>query len=101
MTNPADRPGKRALDVTVDGRTVTSESVVLDAGASRTVTTTVRLTEPGSHVLAVGNGSVTVEVERGGPMGGVAEGDTVVLVAAAGALVIAVAVLFLLLARRR
>jgi len=101
VTNPADRPGKRTLDVTVDGRTVASESVVLDAGDSRTVTTAVRLTEPGSHVLAVGNGSVTVEVEQGGPVGGVADGDTVVLVAAAGVLVIAVAVLFLLLARRR
>jgi len=101
VTNPTDRPGEREIDVTVDGRTVATESVRLNAGESRTVRTTVRLTDSGSHVLSVDSGSVTVVVERAGPLGGAGGSATTVLLAGAGLVVVGLVAILLVVLRFR
>jgi len=62
VTNDAPIPAHGAYDVTVDGETVTTETVRLDAGAETTVAVTVPLDAPGERVIAAGGERVAIDV---------------------------------------
>jgi len=62
VANDAPIPAHGAYEVTVDGETVTTETVRLDAGAETTVAVTVPLDAPGERVIAAGGERVAVDV---------------------------------------
>ncbi|MFD1598480.1 hypothetical protein [Halobellus rarus] len=57
VRNDADYPGEVALAFARDGEPFETRTVRLDAGADATVTTAVRLEEPGTYVFGLGNAS--------------------------------------------
>ena len=61
VRNDASVPGERTLRFTVDDRPVANRTVNLDAGSTREVAVSTAL-DAGSHRVAVGNVSATVEV---------------------------------------
>ena len=64
VSNVGGTAGEYALNVTVDGRTVTNRSGRLEAGASTTETVEHTFETPGTYRLGAGEESVTVRVDE-------------------------------------
>ena len=60
--NPAERPARATVPVTVDGRRVGTETVVLGSDSTTEVTTTVTLDAAGISEVGVGKATVSVRV---------------------------------------
>jgi len=57
-----DRPARGEIALSADGERVATRSVTVDTGETVTVTVPVRFEEPGTHTLAAGDATATVEV---------------------------------------
>ena len=64
VENTESVPGNRTVTFTRDGNSVAERTVTLGPGESTTVSTTVRLSEPGPVDLGAGERAVTVEVRE-------------------------------------
>lgn len=102
LRNDAAIPAERDLALVVDGETVATETVRIDAGEATTYSVTVVLDEPGETTIELGDATATVTVDRAERSAGGATGDTDAGVPGFGPAVAALAVaLTATLARRR
>lgn len=67
VENTADRPATDSIPITLDGETVATRTVRLDARSTTTVSVVVRVSGSGSHTLAAGEREQTVQVETPTP----------------------------------
>jgi len=62
VSNPADRPARATVPITVDGRQVGAETVVLGSDATTEISTAVTLETTGVHEVGVDRQETTVQV---------------------------------------